>query len=338
MSQSKDLQRILVIRRDNIGDLVCTTPLLRALRQQLPAARIEVLATKYNQAVLKNNPDIDALHFYVKAKHREKGEGVLGIYWQRLRMLWQLRRRCFDLVLIAGGRTPSAMRLARMVAARQVVWFDAETGRPEANEVEHCCRLLSLIGLEYSTPAPVVVANKDTVVDLQARFAIPSTDAIVGIHISARKISQRWPARSFIDLIQALHSRFPQIKVMLLWAPGSHTNPLHPGDDEKAAEILAATKNVPVYPVSTTKLDELIAALSLCDRVICADGGAMHLAAGLGKPIVCFFGQSDRQRWHPWGVPFELLQPDSQEVGDISVVQALNAFERLSKRLVFSGG
>jgi len=35
---------ILVIRRDNIGDLVCTTPLVRALRHQLPNARIEFLA------------------------------------------------------------------------------------------------------------------------------------------------------------------------------------------------------------------------------------------------------------------------------------------------------
>jgi heptosyltransferase-3 len=64
--------RILVIRRDNIGDLVCTTPLLRSLRRQLPNARIDCLVTRYNQAVLQDQPDIDSLYAYTKAKHRQE--------------------------------------------------------------------------------------------------------------------------------------------------------------------------------------------------------------------------------------------------------------------------
>ena len=53
--------RILVIRRDNIGDLACTTPLLRALRSQLPDAYLAALVTQYNAAVLAGNPDLDAV-------------------------------------------------------------------------------------------------------------------------------------------------------------------------------------------------------------------------------------------------------------------------------------
>ena len=55
----------------------------------------------------------------------------------------------------------------------------------------------------------------------------------------------------------------------------------------------------------------------------------MHLAAGLGKPMVCFFGNSPANRWHPWGVPYELLQKSSEDVGDIGVDEVLAAFERL---------
>ena len=66
--------RILVIRRDNIGDLVCTTPLLRALRSQLPDAYLAALVTQYNAAVLARNPDLNAVHSYTKAKHRAEGE------------------------------------------------------------------------------------------------------------------------------------------------------------------------------------------------------------------------------------------------------------------------
>jgi ADP-heptose:LPS heptosyltransferase len=86
---------------------------------------------------------------------------------------------------------------------------------------------------------------------------------------------------------------------------------------------------VPVVPVPTARLEELIAALAQCDRVICSDGGAMHLAAALGKPIVCLFGNSSAERWHPWGVRYELLQPASRNVADISVDEVLAAHGRL---------
>ena len=57
--------RILIVRRDNIGDLACTTPLLKALRAQLPRAWLGALVTTYNAEVLARNPapddgDIDA--------------------------------------------------------------------------------------------------------------------------------------------------------------------------------------------------------------------------------------------------------------------------------------
>ena len=79
----------------------------------------------------------------------------------------------------------------------------------------------------------------------------------------------------------------------------------------------------------TTALARLIAALSLCDFVVCADGGAMHLAAGLSRRILCFFGDSGPERWRPWKVPHVLLQPASRDLGDLSVEEALSGFERL---------
>jgi ADP-heptose:LPS heptosyltransferase len=332
MMAATPLQRILVIRRDNIGDLVCTTPLLRALRHQLPAARIEVLATRYNQAVLNNNPDIDALHFYVKAKHREPGESVPGIYWRRFRMLMQLRRRRFDMAIIAGGYSASAMRLARWIKPGRIVLLREGDALAGANEVENCCRLLTQVGLDYEAPPPCVCTDVTEVAGLRKKFGIGDAGQLVGIHISARKPSQRWPAEHFADLMRKLHAAAPEMRFVLLWAPGSEANPQHPGDDEKAQSVLEQTAGLPVFPVPTQRLEELIAALSLCDAVVCADGGAMHLAAGLGKPIVCFFGQSDATRWHPWGVPYELLQPDNLDVSTLPVADVLAAFERLMAR------
>ena len=118
--------KLLVIRRDNIGDLVCTIPLLQALRRQLPQARVDCLVTRYNQAVLHNHPDVDALHAYTKAKHRAAGESVVGIYWQRLRSVAALRRQGYDRVLLPGGGSASALRFARWVAGRTVL-VDGDT-------------------------------------------------------------------------------------------------------------------------------------------------------------------------------------------------------------------
>src|SRR3990172_6207808 len=103
-------QKILVIRRDNIGDLVCTTPLLRALRAQLPAARIVVLATRYNAAVLAGNPDVDSSCSYTKVKHRAAGESALSIYLQRIQTILALRRERFDWILLPGGAQASSLR------------------------------------------------------------------------------------------------------------------------------------------------------------------------------------------------------------------------------------
>ena len=80
----------------------------------------------------------------------------------------------------------------------------------------------------------------------------------------------------------------------------------------------------------TRTLPELIAALAECRALICADGGAMHLAAGLGLPIVCLFGNSGAYRWRPWGVPYRLLQKPSCDVADISVDEVVSAFASLN--------
>jgi ADP-heptose:LPS heptosyltransferase len=55
----------------------------------------------------------------------------------------------------------------------------------------------------------------------------------------------------------------------------------------------------------------------------------MHVAAGLGKPIVCLFGQSSAERWHPWGTAYALLQMPSMQVKDISVDAVARAYAAL---------
>jgi len=341
-----DTPRILVIRRDNIGDLVCTTPVFRALRIKFPQAHICALVNSYNLPVLENNTDINLAFAYTKAKHRPPGKSLIGVYIDRLRLMYQLRRMRFDYVILAGpGLQARSLIFARALSPKRIIGF-TDASKPRSrfidlgisyhpvpasiHEVEDTFRLLSVLGIEPPPPPLCVRPSAATSHAIQQRAAQAGSASatIVGLHISARKPSQRWPTQHFIDLIKQLSTQ-QSVVFMLFWSPGGEDNPLHPGDDAKARAILDATRGLPVIPHPTQALGELIAGLSVCEYVICSDGGAMHLAAGLGKPILCFFGNSEPSRWHPWGVPYHVLQHPSKEVTEISVEETLAAFAQL---------
>ena len=331
MAETGTATRILILRRDNIGDLVCTTPLLRALRTQLPGSFLVALVNRYTEPVLYGNPDLDAVHSYQKAKHRGTDESLAGIYLRRLKTMTELRRQRFDWLLLPGGMQAGTASAVRMIAARRVLVRSTEDAVAGAHEVEQGCHLLIRMGLKYEAPAQQVIPDAAIRRQFAARVEtlLGITPArVIGVHVSARKASQRWAAERFVELIRRIPA-VPGTAFMLLWAPGSAGNPRHPGDDKKAARIRASLAGTPLAPMATYRLEELIAALSLCDCVICADGGAMHLAAALGKPVVCLFGDSDATRWRPWQTVFELLQAPSRNVADIMVEEVLEAYQRL---------
>ena len=320
--------KILIIRRDNIGDLVCTTPLIAALRQRFPDAWLGARVNSYNAPVLDGNPDLDEVFVYTKAKHRGSGESLPGILWRRLLMMHRLRRMQLDDVIIATtSPQPRVVALARWLRPKRIIGFGEVKGldvalpldNADRHEVEDVFRVAAIYGIDGPAPACRVFSK-----------APPTeTTFTVGIHISARKSSQRWPAERFAETIKTIAAQGP-VRFMLLWSPGAEDNPLHPGDDAKAQDVLkkvGADATVTVRPTQT--LPELIAALAECDALICADGGAMHLGAGLGLSIVCLFGNSGAVRWRPWSVPYRLLQKPSRNVLDISVDEVIAAFNGL---------
>jgi ADP-heptose:LPS heptosyltransferase len=322
--------KILIIRRDNIGDLVCTTPLIAALRQRFPEGWLGALVNSYNAPVLDGNPDLDEVFVYTKAKHRGQNESLPGILWRRLMMMRQLRRmQLDDVILAAPAPQPRLIALARWLKPKRIIGFGENGGldvslsldKDDRHEVEDVFRVATIYGIEGPPPTckvavPIAVS--------------PAPTLTIGVHISARKPSQRWPAERFAETIKAIASLGP-VRFILLWSPGTEDNPLHPGDDAKAREVMARVgASATVIPSPTQTLAELIAALAECDAMICADGGAMHIGAGLGLPIVCLFGNSGATHWRPWGVHYRLLQKPSLDVADIGVDEVVSAFASLN--------
>lgn len=331
--------RILVIRRDNIGDLACTTPLFAALRGRFPQAHITALVNSYNVAVLDGNPHVDAVHSYTKLKHRRPGESRLGVLLARVRMLARLRRERYDYVVLAKSDFDrQGLGLARRLRREHVVGFvpqgkaDARgitiaVAAPQArlHEVEIMQRLAEKLDVR-SAPGPLrVYPRAERVAAWRSRLPGSGWTAM---HISTRVPERRWPAERWVELIRGLGT---DARVALMWAPGAQGDPRHPGDDAVAAAILQQVK---ALAVPTPEVADLVAALSLCDAFVGVDGGAMHLAAGLGVRIVALFeNDADKQsRWRPWQVASEVVAPASGSIADISVGQVRAAWARLAAR------
>lgn len=324
--------RILLIRRDNIGDLVLITPLIRALRLRHPRAWIGVLGNTYNTPVLAGHPDIDEVFAYDKAKHRDDRARLL-VYADTARLLLRLRALHIDIAVLAGpGAQVHAARLAGWIRPREVLGF-VEKGAPHGvtipvqygsgrtlHEAEDVFRLGASLGVAGAPGPCVLVADATAKAKCKAALVAEGHEdrKVVAIHISARRALQRWPAERFAGFMRDLQQRL-EVTFLLLWAPGAEDHPRHPGDDSKAHTIRALLdRDVRCLPWPTVSLADLSGALAASDLMVCADGGAMHVASGLGVPVVALFGDSPVGRWQPWGVEARVLQSTTGDVRDIA--------------------
>lgn len=337
---AKTIKKILLIRRDNIGDLICTTPAIRALREEFPKVKLSVLVNSYNAEALENNPDIDEIYVYEKAKHIED-KNRFSVWLKNLKLLLQIRRERYDVAIGCGYRySPRLARYTFLTGAKKRIgyapydsrfrYYNLPVAEPSESihEVVGAFRLLEPLGITGEPPCLVLMPSaQEREKAMQYLKSQGLThDNIVAVHISSRKENNRWSSEGFIELGNELIEKYNVIP-LLLWAPGSSKNPFHPGDDEKALEIAKGMVSVPVL-YKTTKLKELIAVISLCKLVVCCDGGAMHIAAALGKPILTIWGSTDKKRWLPWKVENIILQK-GRNAADVNVEEVLAAFAKL---------
>ena len=151
----------------------------------------------------------------------------------------------------------------------------------------------------------------------------------LGIHISARRLKQQYPITQWVALIRKLHTSHPTLTFHVFWSPGDSNNPMHPGDDEKAHMLKEALKNIPIEFMPTPNLESLIKGIQNCGSMIMCDGGAMHIAAALNRPIIALFGDSNSKRWRPWGVPYTIMQSETADVKDIEPSKIIEAWLHL---------
>lgn len=335
--------KILVICRDNIGDSILATPLIAHLATTHNAVT-DVLTNSYASPVFSRNPHIRTVHQYSKSKHCKDLLRVIAAVALRMKTMMNLRKENYDAVIIAKSSWDThSVKWAASIGAKQVIAFgDHPHPRidkllPRTRGSLHVAeRLFGLVAAVGQTPpAMPLQPGKSSIYpdpDLVRRYreatnALPG-ERIIALQISARKPNQQWSIDHFVNLARLIQQHYG-CRIFLFWSPGDSTNPMHPGDDNKAEQISALAANYHVEPVSTRTLEELKAALSLCSAVVSSDGGAVHIAAALGLPVVALYGNSNPADWHPWGVPHKALQGSSEQVNNISPDEVMAALTPL---------
>src|SRR6185503_12142668 len=114
--------KILIVKRDKLGDMLLTTPLIAHLRGSLPEAEISVLASDYCGWVVREDPNVSRLWTYPRLRIASilKPSQVFAY----LATLRQIRAKRFDVAIAAGGEySPRAVRKALEVHARRTIAY-----------------------------------------------------------------------------------------------------------------------------------------------------------------------------------------------------------------------
>lgn len=340
--------KILLIRRDNIGDLVCTTPAIAALRARYPDAEIGALVNSYNAEVLRGNSNLNHVFVYQKLKHAGSLGARIKALWERLALIVRLRFWQPEVTILAkASYDRHGLNFARQIGAKKIIGYvpddlnlakglpDVRIPTPEftsVHEVEAINGLLKPLDIEDALGPLKVYPEEKAVASLLGR--LPPAKKRIALHISAREPERRWGAENFIALAQYILQTQEDTEILLFWSPGTADDPHHPGDDEAAAQLINTVDSDRLVPMSTQNLTELIAALSLCDLFIGTDGGAMHLAVALNKKVLALFENlpGKLNHWYPWQVQSRIVSGSNElhpEVSQITQAQVFAALDDL---------
>jgi len=300
---------ILLIRLRLIGDVVFTTPILRALRRQYPVARLAYVVEPHAAPVVAGNPHLDE----VIVASRPDAPGRLAA---DLRLGRRLRAARYDLVLDLHGGPRSALLAWATGAPRRVGYTVTGRGwmytervprdrslRPRHSVVNQW-DLLTPLGFgapdpeRDATEMPVSRSAMTSVADKLASARVdPAGSPVIVLHVSAGNPFRRWPAASFVALVAALVRRDPTRRVLVVSGPSEHEAARRIGEQARA-ELGAAARGV----VDDIDFDlaELRALMDLADLFIGGDSGPLHVAGTTGVPIVGLYGPTLAARSAPW--------------------------------------
>ncbi len=302
------MQRILVIKLADIGDVLTATPALRALRATFPHARISLLTTPQCRGLVLRAGLVDEEYLFAKQRfdspaglaHPEAAAELAGV------IRW-LRQGRFDAALLLHHLTTGfgAAKYRALLAATGApvrAGFDngrgdflthrvTDAGFGERHEVEYCAEVVALLGAPLDT-GPLVFRLTDVDHAAAAGLLAPLDAApAVAVHPGSGGFSpaRRWPVERFGAVATTLAAAGARVVVL-------------GGPEERALgqAVAAAAGKGTLDLTGRTSLSVLGAVLQRCRAFVGNDSGVTHIAAAVGTPVVAVFGPSNHRAWGPW--------------------------------------
>ena len=336
--------KVLVIKRDKIGDLLLTTPLLAQLKAGLPQVETHLLANDYNAWVVTGNPHVDRVWVYRRV--RNAGRVSLGAAWQWLWQSLALRREHYDWIVVANGdESPRAIRRGLSLGGTRIVARCADALKyprltdplpPDASshEIERLLALLAPLGI--SLPAERIFPTYRLPEEcstfalhwLAERGLAPGKYVVLGL--GARR-PKKQPSTAQVLAWSAHLKQHRGLDTVFMWTPGKSGDPLYPGDDDVARPVLDAASrgHAPQIQPFRGPIPEALGLIWSARTSIFPDSGLMHFAAASPGGVLGLFAETDVSpapaQWAPRGPKAGYLEADKSvsEISDALVYERL---------------
>lgn len=307
------MKNILITRTDRLGDVILSTPALRAVREGYPDSRITVITTPYTKDCVEGNPYINDVLVYDK---NGKQNGVINSF----KFAMELKKRKFDIAFIL--HPTNRMNLITFLAGiprrigydrrmgfllTQRVRHDKQSG--EKHEIDYTLDLVRAAGLTPVSKVLYMPLKRDVrrkISGILSAAGVDPSDRLIAIHPSSSCPSKKWPVERFAGITDRLIDRY-NVKAVIISGPSGIQD----------AERMAGSMTHDVINMSgKTSIPELGALLKRCELFISNDSGPVHVACAVGTPVVAIFGRKDLalgpKRWGPSGLNDIILHKNTE--------------------------
>ena len=297
--QLDDCRSIAIFRALQLGDLLCSVPALRALRQSAPHARITLVglpwaatfATRFHRYL----DDFVAFPGAPGLPERTPDIARLPAFFA------EMQARRFDLALQLHGNGVHTNAIVARFGARRSAGFhvagepppDADSFLPYPAQLHEITRTLRLVEFLGAKPAGDTLEFPLTQHDRDEFAAVPGASALAPgayacLHPGARNPAKRWPIERFARLGDVLHAC--GLEIVLTGSAAER-----PIAEAVAHAMHAPSRNF-ALPISVGAMAVLVAGARL---LVTNDTGVSHVAVGLRVPSVVVFFATDPRQWAP---------------------------------------
>ncbi len=299
-------QNVLVIQTAFLGDAVLTTPLLSALKKNLPGARVTVLCTPETHEIFKGHADVEDVIVFDKRTN----EKSLKAKWRLVKTLAALR---FDLAILPHRSLTSAL-LARLAGIPRRIGFLSSQGRwlmtdtvPfqwGIHDVDRNLALLSRLGIENESGILNLRPDDQAVAEVEQWLrssGVQLSQRMVGINAGSVWATKRWLPERFAEVSDRISE---ELNAQVLFVGSTN-------DFVLVEEIRASMRTKALNWAGKTNLKQLIAAVAQCSVFLTNDSGPMHIAVATHVPTVALFGPTTKELgFFPYGSGHIVIEKD----------------------------